>query len=261
MPESEDSVISEGEANGEKTRPTVFDIEFIRHAERTNDGAGKELTPEGRQDAEKFGKGLIELDDGTKVYCSPREWTMETAEVIRENLVEPEGYQLGKRGVLKPSFSKPLLDQMYAWREDPNLGNDGAMAKYISLGKKPDEESASPVEIARVVAARLERLCRIASLNRFSGKNLSLPHIAHDFTIMPFLAIIFKGDIESNPINPEGKNIVEKMGGSLKPLEGFHAVIKKAGDEEPIVSISFRNWSKELTHQQLKQIAAGETEE
>ncbi len=242
----------------EQKKPTILRVAFIRHAEREG-GEGETLSEAGRAQAQKYGKELIQYSDGTKVYCSPKSWTTETAGLIQENLRQKSPYQTRGKDVLVPVFSKGFRDQLFQWRREE--GNTAAMAHYLEYGsQKPDENSPSPAEMSRVVAGRLVRFCRIASMNKFAGQELSLPHIAHDFTIMPFVANVFKDQVEANPQNPEGKNIIEKMGGSLKPLEGFEANITKEGGAEPITSLKFRDWTVELTQGQLEEMAKESSE-
>ena len=205
---------------------------FMRHGERADSGA---LTEEGIKQAEAFGQSL-ENKDAVKVYSSPIQRAIETAEQVIKTAPHDKKLKTRIRSELEiPSISQQFLEKL---KEMETQNPDTSTEFYLSFGKeRPDKETASPHEIAEMMAYILTKYFKIAEKLK-SGSNIDLVNVTHQGLPEALLKeVLIQQEEEKIKI---GFEKLEEIGGPLKLAESMEFRIKTDEQGKKTVQLYLR---------------------
>lgn len=258
--------LENNEQPGKNVRVRIL---LMRHGEKASEEG--ELTEEGKKRIfEQFQKYELPKD---KVKLSSPNVTrnLQTLHII-EKVVGPE--KLGNSyvdtalgnvpenlgGIVyegETDFSERFAERLksIAIAEGGNVLNQF----YIDFeSARPDEETLSPQELASKLAKRLLLEAKIAKRLK-ADSEVDFIHITGSTYLFPLLKEIAEKEISDDPVNAEGNNFVEKLGGELSFGEGI--IIEETTDHSGNLSplrISFRGKEYFIDLKTLQEIATKE---
>lgn len=254
------------EQSGKNVRVRIL---LMRHGEKASEEG--ELTEEGKKKIfEQFQKYELPKD---KVKLSSPNVTrnLQTLHII-EKVVGQE--KLGNSyvdtalgnvpenlgGIVyegETDFSEKFAEQLKSIAKTE--GGNALNQFYIDFeSNRPDDETLSPQELASKLAKRLLLEAKIAKRLR-ADSEVDFIHITGTTYLFPLLKEIAEKEIVNNPVNAEGNNFVEKLGGELGFGEGI--IIEEATDNDGNLSplkISFRGKEYFIDLETLQKIAQKE---
>lgn len=248
--------IFESKENG---RNVHIRAKFIRHGEKNSFDGG--LTDKGVENAKEYGREFKPLRDGVKGFHSQIKRSKDTLENITQEIDVEKKYKSRQRNDLLLNDPDEMLwseDSLRKYKElvNENTGDENAALDwYLSYGEqRPDPNTVSPREVATRLANLVEKYVRMVSKLK-NGSSVDFVHVSHSGTIEPFLQQVIGNEIEQNPINPEGKTFLEKMGGMINFLEEFEVDIKTNENDDVAVELTFRGHKFLISPEKLKEIA------
>ncbi|HEY4494962.1 MAG TPA: histidine phosphatase family protein [Patescibacteria group bacterium] len=110
-----------------------------------------------------------------------------------------------------------------------------------------EADGISMLEVALRMSKHFNKY--IESTKRFDDNSkILLYEVNHAGFIEPELAYLLREQINQDPVNPDGNNILEKLGGAFQPSEAVKISIKREDDEAPAeVAFDLRGKSYSLT--------------
>jgi len=241
-------------------------ISVFRHGDKTPEG---ELAPSGFEQARERAEKTERLGVIVKDYASPVQRAEDMGKEMSQTLADQElvdpdsgeeikGEKYNSRARDYLSFMEKGIKPKWIMENFGKLREQGPnkpLETYLSFNEeRPHETTLSPKEMAsRVGKVVYDQIRMIGRLK--SGSKVNLADASHFPTLDTFIATFLKDKIEENPINPEGKTLVEKMGGPSDTAEGFE--IKVNTDEQGKLSakISFREKEYEVDMSELKELS------
>jgi len=237
------------EQSPERGNNVTLNFVFARHGEKSSEGEESTLTEGGQEQAVELSRLIETPKGGVKVYYSDKIRAHQTAEILMNEVNVPQKQaekieeleQKGFRGVRIHRQEKLLgtgvLDEKMVKTQF------GGSAKFVEMSEEEIPQNVtSPRELASAVAKHIMRFVEVSS-RLPSNVEGTLINITHLPTLLSFLKNAIGEDVDKNPINPEGKNFVEKIGGPISPAEqmtlriyrenkeNFKAIIQLRGRE------------------------------
>ncbi|MBS4035803.1 MAG: phosphoglycerate mutase family protein [Ignavibacterium sp.] len=222
-------------------RKVRFKIYFFRHGDKD----GEMLSQNGVEQAQKIGSSL-EPTPTVKGYSSqfPR------ARYFSENIVEMtrakrklnlrQGLDLGEENWFNEGF-------VNWWRKHGLKG-------YLDLkDQRPVVNTPSAEEVAARVAHHFLTQIKIPE-KCYSGSEVTLVNTSHSGILEPFFIEALGKAIEKDPVNKEGKDFIEKMGGAFNTAEGFEVDVKIDENGEKTVKLTFRGKNYEVDFERLEEL-------
>jgi len=225
---------------------------YYRHGEKTPEG---ELAPEGFKQAEEIGEALETPEKGPKPYHSEVKRAGDFAKAIQEATKSQKEYKARTRFELGLSnLSKEFIAE---WKKKTKEeGGITALEWYLSFGKeKPDVDTMSPYEMASRVARNVLTHSKMTE-RYYNDSKIDLINGSHSPTLDVFIATTLKEEIEKDPINPEGKNITEKMGGRFKTAEQFEVDTTIDNEGKKALEVKFRGKEYDLAKRKLEEMVS-----
>ncbi|HEB01474.1 MAG TPA: hypothetical protein ENI16_00565 [Candidatus Portnoybacteria bacterium] len=253
---------------------------FMRHAPKAeaSDVSGKSLlSEEGRERAREVGRELEVKQHGIKAYTSPTERAIETADLVLEEQEKKETSILKSRerdelGLIPGSkdfyqqikkLTKENLPPNYEKLEGEEKeeafekAEDKAVDWWLKMGdQKPDNETASPQEMAVSVARLVDRYIRMAD-RLYSGSEVDLLNVSHKGTLEPFLKeVLFRKvrDETGEEKVVRGFEELEEIGGGMRPTESWTLTIKTNKEGNKSIKLSFRGQECDLDMERLREL-------
>jgi len=223
---------------------------YYRHGDKTPEG---ELSLEGFKQAEDIGKVMETTEKGPKPYGSEIKRAQDFTETIRRATESSKEYKTRTKKELGFSgLSKEFLAQ---WKQIAKEQGDDAVIKwYFAFGKnRPDANTISPYEMACRTAKNIFTHNKMAERYR-AGSKVDMVNGSHSPTLDVFIATALEEQIEKNPINPEGKDLIEKMGGKFKTAEGFEVNTIIDGEGKKSLILKFRGKEFPLDENKLEEM-------
>lgn len=87
-----------------------------------------------------------------------------------------------------------------------------------------------------------------------TGSKVDMVNGSHSPTLDVFIATALKEQIEKEPINPEGQNLTEKMGGRFKTAEGFEVDTIIDSESKKSLILKFRGKEFPLDENKLEEM-------
>jgi len=251
--------VSSSEKHEKYGENVLISTKFIRHAEKGSFNGG--LTPKGVGDAKAYGQAMEVHKDGIKGYFTPIERSQHTLDnIIGEVDAEKKfnsrlRYNLTYNLADKILFSDEAMKK-YAKVTEENGGDEtAALQWYLDFGdKRPDKGTISPKESAARFAKLVERYVKMSKKLK-SGSAIDLIHVSHSGSIEPFLKELIGNAIDKEPINPEGNNFLEKLGGLINYLEGFGVDVKRSSKDSVELELEFRGRKYVITEKEIEDLA------
>lgn len=220
---------------------------FMRHGEKDENG---KLTDEGKGQASDFGKSLARKD-AIKGYSSPEQRAIETVEQIIKNSPHDKKLMTRIRIELGIPPSSEEFDEKF--EELDEQGPDAATEWFLSFGsQKPDDETASPHEVAESLAYILTRYLRMAD-KLYSGSNIDLINVTHQGPPEALLKEILVRRIENKEV--VGFERLKDIGGALNFAEGMEFTIKTNAQGNKKMTVSFRGQEYGIDMTKLDELA------
>lgn len=216
-----------------------MNIVFDRHAQYDrNSGA---LSEEGKQTSHKKGEQKTMLEDNgqyiVKGYSSDYLRTQQTvSETIDSINTEKKGVNRVKLELGDPNndFYIPDINQ------------------FLDKGEvQVDNKIITTLELAKDIAKRLDIFVRMSKKLKNNSK-ADLINVTHLPWILSFLKEV-AGDEISN-INPEGKNFVERIGGTIDFVEGFEVAVKRENKDNVSMILKFRDKEVSIPYSKLQEL-------
>lgn len=245
---------------------------FIRHGEKgvSTVTAETALSETGRRTSIEFGRKL-EKREAIKAYTSDTERTIETARLVVENsptqrkMVQRVRKELGfyydkegdffrkameiKKETLGPDFNNLSEEEK---RRRTRESDKRQIDYYLSFGdKRPDLKTFSPVETAAMVARRVDIYIRMAE-RLYSGSDVDLINVSHDFPLSAFLKETLVREVEGKKVR--GFKTLDEIGGPIEFNEGFEFLIQTDSERNKSVKIVFRNKEYQVDVERLKEL-------
>jgi len=180
--------------------------------------------------------------------------TQDMAREMSENLVQKEVVNLDTGEPIKGEKYQSRVRNEFSWMVKGKTGQfmekdwfelakeypEKPLEVYLNFGeKRPDPDTLSPKEMAsRVAKVLFDQIRMIGRLK--PGSKVNLADASHTPVLDIFVLIAFKDQIEQDPINPEGKTLVEKMGGMFKTADGFEVKAKTDSEGNLSAKVFFR---------------------
>lgn len=222
--------------DSEKGHNITLNFVFARHGEKSGEGEESVLTEKGQKQAAELGQLIKVPKDGIKVYYSDKIRNKQTAEILMKELALPSAQavkleQLKRQGFKGVGIHKQeKLLGVGVLTEEMVKTQFGGSAKFVELDEKDiPQDITSPRELAAAIAKHIIRFIEVGT-KLPSNVEGTLVNVTHLPTITAFLKNAIGQEIELNPINPQGKNFVEKIGGPINPTE---SIILKMHCENP----------------------------
>lgn len=117
--------------------------------------------------------------------------------------------------------------------------------------KQLNSGGISILEVALRMGSHLEKYARLTQHLKNESK-VFFYEVNHSGFIEPDLVYLLKEQIESNPVNPDGQTILEKIGGAFEPSEGVKISIKREqrdGSAMMIFEIRGKQYTLEVSGQ------------
>jgi len=238
--------------NESTENPKRIHLTFMRHAEqagyseqdlKVNDNPVLSLKGED-QAKEAFGKHHPTLPNKFAVRTSGLDRAVRTGGEIVNSAKQNDDlivFKQRKRNELgspdESLYSKEVAKEVGVLLKEK--GDEAALAWF--MGHDPeqriDSETKSIYEIGSRIAKSIKK--HIKLLERMQDDDLNIDLVSHGGLLEPALYTLIGDQVEDDPINPEGKSFLEKMGGKLTHTEGFHIDIEQNG-KDISVKISLR---------------------
>ncbi|MFH1900180.1 MAG: hypothetical protein ABIJ83_02835 [Patescibacteria group bacterium] len=211
---------------------------MFRHGDKVVD----DLSAKGFKQMELKGKTTEIAGNRIKGYYSP--W------LRAEQSVETMASALAAEAV-HPDFRKKLTREKSELDYKPfsEIGlklfkEKGGVSWYYKLGdQRPDPDTLSPNELASRAATVLDSQIRMIGRLK-DGSAINLANASHSPTMDVLLLRLMRDEFDKSPINAEGKDELEKMGGPLGTAEGFDVEAKT--DNQGVLSAVLKFRGKEL---------------
>lgn len=128
------------------------------------------------------------------------------------------------------------------------------LKQFIELDdKQPVPNTISAEKIAARVAHHFLRQVRIPE-RCYSGSEVTLINTSHSVILEPFLKEAIGKAIENDPVNKEGKDFVDKIGGAFKTGEGFEVDVQIDEKGEKSIKLTFREKTFEVDFDRLEEL-------
>lgn len=234
---------------------------------RHGDKAGALLSETGKQQGKDKGQSRERVGSGVKGYHSPEHRTKQMVSATVGSMVErerelealegnetlnSERFQKYQTRMKREFDYNPLSQEFLAeWGEQ----KDGVSWYHDNYREQAfDEKSLSAKDLANRAASRLYLDIRMVGRLEDNSK-INLEIASHSPTLEMFIAEALKEEIERNPVNVEGGNIIEKMGGGMKVAEEFQ--IRAKTDEQGRLSAecTFRGKTYPINLARLKEMS------
>jgi len=220
---------------------------FVRHGERAKGG---ELTERGIEQSKGVGR-LLETKDAIKAYTSPIQRAVETAEKVIETAQHGKKLKTRVRTELGiPTFSENFLEQL---QKLETQHPDSAAEHYLSFcDKKPDQETASPHEVAeamaRVSVSYFQMVDRLKS-----GSNVDIINTTHQGLPEALLKeILVRQEGDEKKV---GFSTLTEIGGPLKLAEQMEFRIKTDSQGNKTIQLYFRDKIFDIDLDKLNSLA------
>lgn len=216
-------------------------ISITRHGEKTPEG---KLSPKGFEQARAKGESREIVGEVIKGYHSPEERTkqMVDAEIaaMPETISGQDLKKYDSRMRKQLDYNPLSKTTMTEWKNQGGKAVEWYYQNYHDQGM--DADSISAGDMANRAANLIYRHIRMAGRLK-DGSRANLEYASHTPTLDMFVADAFKDQIESDPINPDGTNTIQKMGGGFKEAEEFQ--IRAKTDTAGVLSATFTFRGKE----------------
>lgn len=224
---------------------------YFRHGEKLPTG---ELAPAGFEQAKIAGEEMETTLKGPKVYHSEIKRAEDFGKTIQEATKSQKAYKARMRlEIGMTGYSKDFLKK---WGEmTKEKGANGVIQWWLDFGKEePDPESISPYEIASRFAKHVLTHTKMTE-KYYSGSKVDMINASHGSIMEPFVAFALSDQIEKDPVNPEGKTLVEKMGGAFATAEAFEVDTMIDEQGEKTLKVKLRGKEYDLPEEKLKELA------
>lgn len=242
----------EEEMTKEKYGRNIFQRDiYFRHGEKLPTG---ELAPTGFEQAKIAGEEMETTLKGPKVYHSEVKRAEDFGKTIQEATKSQKAYKARMRlEIGMTGYSKDFLKK---WSEmTKEKGANGVMQWWLDFGKeKPDPESISPYEIASRFAKHALTHTKMTE-RYYSGSKVDMINASHGSIMEPFVAFALGDQIEKDPVNSEGKNLVEKMGGAFTTAESFEIDTSINEEGKKTLKVKLRGKEYDLPEEKLEELA------
>ncbi len=241
-------------------------ISVFRHGDKTPEG---ELAPSGFKQARERAETTERLGVIVKDYSSPVQRAQDMGKEMSQTLADQElidpdskeaikGEKYNSRARDYLSFAEKGTKPQWIMENFGKLREQGPnkpLETYLSFNeKRPDPTTLSPKEMAsRVGKVLYDQIRMIGRLK--AGSRVNLADASHFPTLDVFIASFLKDKIEQDPVNPEGKTLVEKMGGPSDTAEGFEIKVNTDKQGKLSAKISFREKEYEVNMSELKELS------
>jgi len=131
----------------------------------------------------------------------------------------------------------------------------GESAKFIEMNEEEIPLNiTSPRELASAIAKHIMHFIEVSS-KLPSNIEGTLVNITHLPTLLSFLKNAIGKSVDQNPINPEGENFVEKIGGPINIAEHINIKIYRENPENFRIIVQLRNKEFSIDPEDLKLLA------
>ncbi len=234
----------------ERGKDVIIRDIYSRHGDKTPEG---ELAPKGFEQAKEAGGKL----EKAKPYFGEAQRAEDFARTAEESTEKSGGYK-GRMRVELGGLIHLSGKWKAGWKEK-GAGTEAVqwyLDEYKDKERKPDDPGTmSPYEMACRIAKSVSEHSRMAE-RLYKGSRENLFNGSHSPIVEVFLATALKEDIEKDPVNPEGKTLMEKMGGQFKTAEQFEVdtVIDDKG--EKTLKVKFRDKEYDLSEEKLEKMVS-----
>ena len=241
-------------------------ISVFRHGDKTPEG---ELSPKGFEQAREKAETTERLGVIVKDYASPVQRAQDMGKEMSQTLADQElidpdtgkmikGEKYNSRARDYLSFMEKGIKPKWFTEEFGKLRKqhpNKPLETYLSFNEeRPDQTTLSPKEMASRVGKVLYDQIRLIGRLK-SGSKVNLADASHFPTLDVFVATFLKDKIEKNPVNLEGKTLVEKMGGPSDIAEGFEIKVNTDEQGKLTAEINFRGKEYEIDMSELKELS------
>ena len=253
------------ESGPERGNNITLDFIFARHGEKESEGEESVLTKKGHEQATELGRSVFinVPKDGFKLYHSSKVRTKQTAEDLIESLMEemplPQT-QTEKINKLKEKGLNVRIPRPQKWLGTGELNEEslkifgGSLGFIVMKEENIPQDITSPRELASPIAKHVMRLVE-ASSKLPSDTEVAFVNVTHLPTLLAFLKNTIGQVVEQNPINPEGKNFAEKIGGPIDPAEHITLKMHRENPDDYNIIIQIRGKEFPINTEILKSLA------
>lgn len=192
-------------------------ISITRHGDKTPEG---ELSEKGFAQARQKGQAREVVGPGVKGYHSPEKRTKQTADTIVETIpgqIDAEEITKYASRARDQLHFKPVSKEFLAeWAKQ----GKNQLEWYVNQDKPFDAGTITAQQMADRAANFIYRQARMIGRLK-DGSRVNLEDASHTPTLDVFVLKAMKDEIERNPVNPEGKTLIEKMGGGFETADEF----------------------------------------
>ena len=243
---------------------------FMRHGEKASE-AGL-LSEAGKRKLQEQFQNYPQTSDKIKLSTANVGRNIQTLRIIEDSIKDEKlgtshidtayGYFSEKLGGItdhqkEVDFSDDFVDRLH---ELIRTGEENDVVQsYIDFqDQRPDQDTISPKEMASKIAKRVLVQSKIAK-RLYSGSKVDFIQITGSTPFFPLLKELISDEVDVNPVNPEGKNFTEKIGGTWDFGEGvtIEANTNEHGELQPL-KVSFRGKEYVVDLDQLTELAKSE---
>lgn len=224
-------------------------ISMFRHGDKV----AEDLSAKGFKQMEIKGKTTEIAGSRIKSYHSPWLRAEQSVEAMASALVAEATHSDFRKKITR---EKSELDWQPFSAEGLKLYKEkGGVSWYYKLGdERPDQETLSPNELASRAATVLDTQVRMIGRLK-DGSAINLANASHSPTMDVLLLRLMNEEFEKLPINPEGKDELEKMGGPLGVAEGFDVYAKTDDQGVLFATLKFRGQEYPINLRKLRELA------
>ncbi len=252
----------EFEQSPEQGHNITLHFVFARHGEPSDTAGGPALTEKGQAQAAELGSVIETPHDGIKVYYSDKERAQQTADILMDQVAVPKAQSEKIQALTKKGFEGVRIHRKERLLGTGLLNKElireqfGGSAQFV---EKTEEEIppdiTSPRELASAVARHVMRFVDV-SATLPSNVEGTIVNITHLPTLLSFLKNTIGDHINQNPINPDGKSFVEKIGGGMDHAEQVALKIYRKDQEDVQLDVQLRGRSFVINLEDLQTLAA-----
>lgn len=256
-----EKIQSEIERSPERGNNITLNFVFARHTEKSSEGEESILSEKGREQATELGHVIKTPKDGIKVYYSDKIRAQQTAEILMNEIEVPQAQTEKIEELKEKEFKSARIHRQEKLLNTGILDEElvktqfGGSAKFIEMNEETIPQNiTSPRELASAVAKHIMRFVN-ASSRLPSNVEGTLINITHLPTLLSFLKNTIGENINQNPINSEGGNFVEKIGGPINPAEQINLKIHRNNPGSCEIAVQLRDKEFSIDPETLKSLA------